>query len=256
METVKAADLTEQRGVPAGNMATSMLKLLALLFMFCDHAGKMLLPTVPEMRMLGRLAMPLYAWCLVVGFHYTRSPLKYLGRMAVIGLISQPLYMVALNHTWKEPNIFLTLCLGLCAIWGIREKRWLSHLWAPAAALVLAVLLSVDYGWKGVLFIIMLYLCRDSRTAIACMMIGFSLFWGSTSRTVSTVLGMTIQLSGNKLLNSLLSPWLKLQALMILSLPLILWRSRIRWRMNKYLGYAIYPLHLLVLWGLECLVNK
>ena len=44
----------------AGNTATGWLKILALLFMFCDHAGKMLLPNVPEMRMLGRIAFPLY----------------------------------------------------------------------------------------------------------------------------------------------------------------------------------------------------
>ena len=57
----------------AGNTATGALKIIALCFMFMDHAGKMLFPNVPELRVLGRIAFPLYAWCLVVGFHYTRN---------------------------------------------------------------------------------------------------------------------------------------------------------------------------------------
>ncbi|MBQ3095263.1 MAG: fimbrial assembly protein, partial [Clostridia bacterium] len=49
----------------AGNTNTGLLKWLALIFMFLDHAGKMCFPGVPEMRILGRIAFPLYCWCLV-----------------------------------------------------------------------------------------------------------------------------------------------------------------------------------------------
>ena len=47
----------------AGCTATGVLKILALVFMFIDHAGKMLFPQIAEMRMLGRIAFPLYCWC-------------------------------------------------------------------------------------------------------------------------------------------------------------------------------------------------
>lgn len=49
--------------VIAGCTATGVLKILALVFMFIDHAGKMLFPQIAEMRMLGRIAFPLYCWC-------------------------------------------------------------------------------------------------------------------------------------------------------------------------------------------------
>ena len=52
---------------PAGNTATTWLKIIALVFMFIDHSGKMLFPAVQEMRILGRIAFPVYAWCMVVG---------------------------------------------------------------------------------------------------------------------------------------------------------------------------------------------
>ena len=243
----------------AGNESTGLLKLLALVFMFADHAGKMLLPRVPEMRMLGRLAFPLYAWCLVVGICYTRSPLKYLLRILLIGVLSQYPYMVVLSHLspvgyflgipWYQTNIFLTLALGLCALWGVKENRWFSACWAPPLALALAALLKADYGWRGVLLMLLFYGCRGSRAAIGCMFAAFCLYWGSASSAVPTLFGVSLRLKG--VLQELLSPWLRLQALAILSLPLILWRPRKRLRLPSWAGYALYPAHLLVLWLLE-----
>ena len=116
----------EARRPLAGNTATGWLKILALIFMFCDHAGKMLLPGVLEMRMLGRIAFPLYCWCLVVGAQHTRSFPKYLLRIAVIGLISQPLYMVALHHPWTKANIFLTLFVALLGLAGTLAGSFLG----------------------------------------------------------------------------------------------------------------------------------
>ena len=54
------ASVFPRSGKPAGNTATVWLKIIALVFMFIDHAGKMLFPAVPEMRMLGRIAFPVY----------------------------------------------------------------------------------------------------------------------------------------------------------------------------------------------------
>ena len=179
---------------PAGNTATTWLKIIALVFMFIDHAGKMCFPNIPEMRILGRIAFPIYAWCMIVGFHYTRSVPKYLLRILITGLVSQPLYMLALNHTWKQPNIFLTLFLGLCALWGIREKKYLSQIWAPAAAMAAAILASADYGWRGVLLFIMLYAVQESRPGIAAVMVSYFLFWGSSYSITKSLFGLPINM--------------------------------------------------------------
>ena len=234
----------------AGNRATGVLKMIALALMMCDHMGKMLFPGVIEMRGLGRSAFPLYAWCLVVGATYTRSMAKYMLRLAAIGLISQPLYMVALNHTWREPNIFFTLLVALGALWGIREKKWLSHIWAPVMALAAAVLLKCDYSWQGVLLILLLYAVRDRRSGIAAVMIAFCLYWGGSSRVISELFGVSLSVTGT-VLPSLLYPWLRLQTMAILALPLILWPCKKKLILPAWLGYALYPAHLIVLWALE-----
>lgn len=244
----------EQRRGIGGSTSTGTLKILALVFMFADHAGKMLLPGVLEMRMLGRLAFPLYCWCLVVGFHYTRSVPKYLLRLFIIGLISQPLYMWALNHTWQEPNIFLTLILGLAALWGIREKWYGSHIWAPAVALLLAVQFGCDYGWRGVMLILLLYAARENKATIAAVMIAFCLYWGSGSGLLVNILGVDVQSALVAPFSTLLQPWLRLQALAILALPLMLIPLP-NVRMPSWLGYAIYPLHLVILLLLEHIVG-
>ena len=73
--TVHADDLRNAPSrnpvVPAGNTATGLLKLIALLFMLIDHSGKVLFNNCTEMRILGRIAFPIYVWCMIVGFWRT-----------------------------------------------------------------------------------------------------------------------------------------------------------------------------------------
>ncbi len=232
----------------AGNTATSYLKWIALLCMFCDHAGKMLFPQITELRIIGRIAYPLYCWCLVVGVSYTHSVPMYMLRLLVVGVISQPLYMLALDHEWNEPNIFLTLLLALVGLWGMREKKLGSAVWAPLVTLVLASPLNANYGWKGILLIYLLYMVRGSRTGISAVMIAFCLFWGSTSSQVSQIFSLNLSTFLHPWVQPLLTPWMRLQALAILALPLMLIRMKGSVKMPLWLSYTIYPLHLAILY--------
>ena len=243
-------------GRPAGNTATTWLKIIALVFMFADHAGKMLFPSIPEMRMIGRIAFPIYVWCMIVGFHYTRSVPKYLLRVLIVGLISQPLYNLALNHTWQQPNVFLCRFLGLCALWGIREKKFLSQIWAPAAAIILATLLNADYGWKGVLLFIVLYAVQGSRPGIAAVLVLYFLFYGSFFSVTKSFFGLSFDV--NKLDPSLskpLSSLLRLETYGLLSLPFILVPFKKDLKLPRWVGYTLYPAHLLLLYGLEQIIK-
>ena len=241
---------------PAGNTATGWLKVLALVFMFIDHAGKVLFNNMQEMRIIGRIAFPLYVWCMIVGFYHTRCVWKYLLRILITGLISQPLYVIALNHTWDEPNIFLTLFLGLCALWGIREKKYGSHIWAPAAAIALATILNANYGWQGVLLFILLYAVQETSAGIAAVMVAFFMYWGASYSLTRSLFGIRINLEDLPLfLSKPLSPFLRMEAYALLSLPLILIPFRKDLKMPKWLGYALYPAHLAVLIGLKALMG-
>ena len=257
---------------PAGNCATGWLKIIALGFMIIDHMGVVVFPNAGWMRVLGRIAFPLYCWCMVVGFHYTRSVPRYLLRILVVGLISQPLYTVAMNHLGPElegvsaawafarryligsrVNIFLTLLLGLLGMWSIREKKAGSQFWGPVAVICLATALGADYGWKGVLFMMLLYAARGSRPAIAAVMIAFFLYWG-TGYSVTLLIPLPFSL--NSLpgwLYQPLSAFLRLETYGLLSLPFILCRFRKNLKMPVWLGYAMYPAHLVLIMVLKAI---
>ena len=246
-----------QRGI-AGNTATGLLKILALVFMLIDHLGASVFGTVTELRIIGRMAFPLYCWCMVVGFCHTRSVPKYLLRLLLIGLVSQPLYMVALNHPLTVYNIFLTLLLGLLGLWGLRSRRWLSHIWAPVLVLLAADWLSVSYGWYGVMLIWLLYAARTSRPAIAAVMIIYCLSWGtiSPSMTVYEIGPFSLLPMRQWDIYKMISPWLKLQSMAILSLPLMLIRMPWKLRMPAWISYALYPLHLALLIVIQLLMDR
>lgn len=272
---------------PAGNTSTGWLKIIALLFMLIDHSGKVLFNDLAEMRMLGRIAFPIYVWCIVVGIGRTHSVPRYLLRLLITGLVSQPLYLLALNSqghlgilisqtvqplaegfSWAglgevlrtvfvvKPNIFLTLFLGLAALWGIREKKWLSQIWGPAAAIALATVLNADYGWRGVVLFILLYAVRDRRSGIAAVMVAYFLFWGASYRVTSSLFGMTVNLNAvPAFLSGPLSAFMRLETYALFSLPFILIRyPKKNLRMKAWLGYGLYPAHLVLLIVLKVLM--
>ena len=73
------------------NLDTDLLKLIAITAMLIDHIGGAFFPEVGAFRWIGRVAFPIFCYCMTVGLLYTRDVKRYLGRLAVFALISQPL---------------------------------------------------------------------------------------------------------------------------------------------------------------------
>ena len=92
---------TEQTAVPKlkTNLDTDFLKLIAILSMVIDHVGSAFFPQYPVFRWIGRLAFPIFAYCLTVGLLYTHDIKKYLIRLGIFALVSQPFYIFAF-HPW------------------------------------------------------------------------------------------------------------------------------------------------------------
>lgn len=237
----------------AGNMDTGLLKVLALIFMLIDHIGAKILPGITEVRILGRIALPLYAWCLVVGNVKTRNPFDYALRLFLIAVVSQPIYMMAMDHPWNYFSILFLLFIATLALQGIRLAKWGSQVWAPVLCYGLIYVLdvhlgiSIDYGWKGLTFILLLYLARKSRGGLAAAFFAFCLFWGGSSSTVTEVFGLKLSFLNMRGIGDMLRPVFKLQALALLALPLILIPTKSGLKLPKWLGYAIYPLHLILI---------
>ena len=55
------------------------LKLIAVAAMVVDHLGALVFPEALWMRVVGRFAMPVFAFLLVEGYHQTRHLGRYLS---------------------------------------------------------------------------------------------------------------------------------------------------------------------------------
>ena len=243
-----ATPRTDLRGdALAGNLDTSFLKIVALLCMLTDHLGAAMFQGYAELRVIGRIALPLYAWCLVVGCVKTKDPLRYALRMLLLAAVSQPLYMMALNHTWTDLNILFLLTLGVIAITGIRRKFLLSQIWAPALCFLALGFVKIDYGWRGLMFILLLYFARGTKGGLVATFIAYALFWGSSASTISSLFGLEIPFASLPGIGNVLAAIFKMQSLMILALPLVVLNTSSNIRMPKWLGYALYPMHLVLL---------
>ena len=64
-------------------MSGLWLKFLALLSMMVDHTGMALFPQIQSLRLVGRLAFPLYGFLLAEGAAHTENSNRYLGRRLI-----------------------------------------------------------------------------------------------------------------------------------------------------------------------------
>lgn len=246
---------SKARAAIAGNTDTSFLKALALVFMLVDHLGVVIFPGVTELRVIGRMAFPLYAWCLVVGITKTKDPLRYLIRLLALAAISQPLYMMALNHSWSDLSILFTLALSLIALWGMQARFLGSQFWAPVLCYVALGFLKMDYGWKGLTFILLLYLSKGSKSGLCAAYLAYALFWGSATAQVTSLFGYSLSFLSWPGIGTVLSAFFRLQSMVWLSLPLVALNTNTGLRMPKWLGYGLYPMHLVVLIALRLLTG-
>lgn len=140
---------TGEKGIPG-----STLKIIAIVAMFLDHFGAMVLEmylaknntmivgqgigelgiqeqsiySVVELidvilRLIGRFGFPIFCFLLVEGFQYTSSVKKYALNLTIFALISEIPFDLALKHQWYAPeyqNVYFTLLIGLLTLTAMK----------------------------------------------------------------------------------------------------------------------------------------
>lgn len=160
----------------------TMLKLIAMVSMVFDHVGDMFFPGLMWPRMIGRLAMPLFSFCIAEGFAHTRDKKKYLLRMGLFALISEIPFDLAFEGKigFGHQNIMLTFflsILGLMLFDAIRggkdnkEKKipfWRTGLGVLAVALpaLASLVLRADYTAFAVIAVFLFYLLRQKHPLV------------------------------------------------------------------------------------------
>lgn len=211
------------------NQDTNLLKLVAIITMMIDHMGKMLFPQYPIFRIIGRIAFPLFSYCMAVGCTYTHDFKRYVGRVALLFLISQPLYVLALGGGWFKFNILLALVAGMLVVGSLHRGKIGLAAVALAASFIFQDYL--DYGFRGILLMLLFYALYDKPALSFLAVGGFMFLWG-------------MQYGGYSIGGLRFST----QMFALMALPLIYIPTHSGLKLNKYVFYAFYPAHLLVIY--------
>jgi hypothetical protein len=187
---------------------------------------------------------------------------RYVTRMLLLALVSQPLYVLGLNHTtaamdaiswsgdpfrsarswylmsWNRPSILLSLLAGMLLIWCLKDKKY--ALAAVLAGVILYFQGYLDYGWRGIALRLLFYAFLERPGASFLWVLGFMLWWG-TSGGGSYSLGPV---------------HFSTQTFAVLALPLIYLPTKTNLKLPKWFFYLFYPAHLAALYFAQQLIAQ
>ncbi len=215
---------------------SNALKIIALITMTLDHAGLLLFGNMPLMRIIGRIAFPLYAYMIAEGCRYTKNKKKYFLNVFLLGLLCQIVYFVADRSL--DMCILITFSFSILIIYALQYAKKAKNIFAwgiPALATAFSIAVcygipkffpelgfSVDYGIYGVAVPVFISLSDNRYIKLALTAFSLSLLANASSDT----------------------QWFSLLAL----IPLFFYNGE-RGKANiKTFFYLYYPLHLAALW--------
>ena len=164
-----------------GGWTGNTLKLIAALSMLIDHAGLVLFPDVLFLRVLGRLAFPIYAYMIAEGCAHTKHRLRYFLHVFLLGAGCQIVYWLFADGTYM--GILITFSMSILLVYMLQAVKaaWTANeetvahrvlataLFAAAVAGVylLTCFVRIDYGFWGCMAPVFASLFRAPRDAEA-----------------------------------------------------------------------------------------
>lgn len=201
-------------------LSGNQLKILAIIFMFIDHASFGLLHTYLSVyymnlqpqtytrlnsfyeacRGIGRLAFPIFCFFLVEGFLKTHNIKKYTLRLLIFAIVSEIPFDLGLYRKviyTNHQNVMFTLLAGLImliiikyvleSIIGLSDiTKWICVFCTVVGFADLTFIMKTDYSFKGILIIAALYLLR--RTGALRLLAGAAITAWSKYAPISFLL--------------------------------------------------------------------
>jgi len=215
------------------------IKLIAMLCMFADHLGKIIMLDSESFQTVcsaaGSIAFPLFAFLLTEGFVHTKNIKLYALRLLGFGIISEIPFDLYFNNTlieFKSNNVMFTLFLGLICLYVFnifekKDKRYLGLAVIAVSLILLQNVLNVfDYGVSGLLAILIMYFFKDRpHMAYVVAVLAISLM-NPSSVNFFALVGMLFVVNYNKEIGKNI----------------------------KYIAYFFYPVHLILLYLLKTFI--
>lgn len=167
--------ITSKIGCLSGNT----LKIIGCIAMLIDHLGFMVFPEFLILRVIGRIAYPIFAFMLAEGCYYTKNKLKHLYIISLFGIIFQLVYYLFMKSI--DLSIFLIFSISILLIYlfdyvvkMFNEKKYFlgSFLLLSFIAFIFLVYyidinyyyLEYNYGFFGVMIPVVIYIFRKYLT--------------------------------------------------------------------------------------------
>lgn len=209
------------------------LKIIAMVAMIIDHVGLIFFPHLVFMRDIGRLSFPLFAFLLSEGYYYTSNKMKYLSRLGIFAIVSEIPYDLLFyksSYYTRSQNVLFTLFIAFIAMLCVdylMQRGTIGIIMSIVAAgifCMIAELTHGDYGWYGVIIVLLFHLLRNKKV-MSCV----SFAGANTVYTLSRVFSI--------------------QHFAVFSLfPILLYNGKKGKYSLKYFFYVFYPLHLTILY--------
>ena len=195
------------------------LKLIACVTMLIDHIGAAFVPWM-WLRVVGRIAFPIYCFLLAEGAAYTRSPRKYGARLAVGAVLSEiPFELLFFGGlTLAHSSVMVTLLLGFIVIESMKKLPRMWPLVFVACAFA-AEMAGSDYGGMGVMLMVFFALTRERSkvlqtlgVGVICWLIGGYGWWVGSVYVPMEIVGVAAMVpiclySGKKATHSKAIQW-------------------------------------------------
>lgn len=205
-------------------MSSFVLKIFAVIFMFIDHIGFVFFPSQIIFRIIGRIAFPIFAFQIGIGFKHTKDKRKHIFTMLLFAIISQiPFRLIHDLYGILAPlNVFFTFALALSIIYCIDEiKHMVVKIPLVMIIFIIANYITVDYGILGIALTVLLYYISE-------VSFGSLIAITSFSATYCFLYDNTLELY------------------CMLSIPFLLLFNGKKGANVKWLFYIFYPLHMLI----------
>lgn len=121
------------------------------------------------LRMIGRLAFPIYTFLIVEGFRKTSNIFSYMLRILVLAIVSEiPFDLIIFNKCFSYDclmlqNVLFTYFIGLLMLLGVRALNSLSEFLTVIPAVIavgMCYFLKTDYWLEGILLMYVFYMFR------------------------------------------------------------------------------------------------
>lgn len=234
-------------------MNRNSLKYIAIVAMTLDHVA-LYLDFIDQrisflLRMIGRITMPIMCFFIAEGFKFTSNKKKYAIRLLICALVAQPVFTLLSNKTlltWNlilELNTVFTLLLGFLLLWVIESDL---KLLVKAAFIVLITSVSFlcDYKIVGLIFILFFYFFRDNKQKLLLLTIMY----------IFTPM-LLVFIDKGDILSYVYTSILYIG--LFFTLPMLYLynnKSGSKHKFHKYSFYVYYPLHLLIIYMINCFI--